>query len=120
MKIKFKVRPNQYAEFVNSVGILAIKATKLNNISPVHLINLQYFYFDGTQKVNRMRLHKQMFSEKIKTFSIDINHYETIKSILQTPDLMVGDYLKAIYLTIKHEAESIILNEVSRLKMLNR
>ena len=118
MKIKFKLIPGQYAELINAVGILSIKATQHQNINAVDLINIKDFYFSGVQKVQILQFKNQIAWVKEKPFTIDINHYESCKKLLSMPGIVQSVYLAAVFRTIETVAEPTILSEVCRLKQL--
>ncbi len=120
MKIKFKLLPGQYAELVNAIGILSIKATQNKNVTAVDLINVKDFYFSGVQKVQLMQFQNQIAWVKEKPFTIDINHYESCKRLLTTPGIPKSVYAEAIFKSIELKAEPLILSEVSRLKQLRQ
>ena len=55
---------------------------------------------------------------KPKAFTMDINHYEAIKSALNECGAMVTVYVKCIFETIKRSAEPQILRAVSGYKLI--
>lgn len=120
MRIKFKLLPGQYAELINAIGILSIKATQNKNVNAIDLINIKDFYFNGVQKVQLLQFKNQIAWVKEKPFSIDVNHYESCKKLLSTPGMPQSVYVEAVFRTIETVSEPTILSEVSRLKQLRQ
>lgn len=119
MKIKFKLRPTQYAAFVYGVAQIVVYASKENILKDVDIINAKDFYFDGITKINRSNANGSMRSMKEKSFAIDMNHYEALKRIMQIAEYKFHhSYVKSILLFIKQSAEPQILSESTNVKWI--
>jgi hypothetical protein len=114
MKIKFKCTPEQYGELVGIIAKLPYNQIAITNLD---LINLKHFWFEGTKRMQDFHFNKKQLG-KARAFTIDINHYEAIKNVLNECGGMVTQYVKSIFETIKQYAEPQILRAVSGYKLI--
>jgi len=114
MKIKFKCTPEQYGELVNIVGNLPYNQIAITNLD---LINLKFFWFEGTKRMQDFHFNKKQLN-KVRSFTIDINHYEALKNALNECGNIVSQYAKSVFITIKQYAEPQILQAVSGYKLI--
>ena len=114
MKLKVKISPNQFGELVGVIECLPYARIAITNLE---LINLKYFYFDGRQKMQQYQF-KSVQMNKPRVFTIDVNHYEAIKSVLNECGNSVSAYTKTIFESMKRDAEPQILRAVSGYKLL--
>lgn len=114
MKIKFKCTPGQYGELVNIVEKLPYNQIAITNLE---LINLKHFWFEGKKKMQDFHFNKKHLT-KVRAFTIDVNHYEALKSVLNECGAMITQYVKSVFETIKQYAEPQILHAVSGYKLI--
>jgi hypothetical protein len=114
LKIKFKATPEQYGELAAIIAQLPYEQIAITNID---LINLEHFCYEATKRMREIHYSKKPLN-KVRAFTMDINHYEAIKKTLNECGSMVTQYVKSVFLGIKLTAEPQILRAVSGYKLI--
>ena len=65
MKIKFKITPEQYGELVKIIGALPYQQIAITNLE---LINLKYFWFEGTKRMQEFHFNNKVRTKPILKF----------------------------------------------------
>ena len=115
MKIKIKITNDEFCELVKVIGAIPFAQIEITDIE---FLNLKQFYLDGIRKIHSYSFN-HVPTNKVKTFSIDVNQYQAIKIVFQQLVNVVCGYAKVIFLTIQGDAERQILRGVNAKNLLS-
>ena len=115
MKIKIKITNDEFCELVKVIGAIPFAQIEITDIE---FLNLKQFYLDGIRKIHSFNFN-HVPTNKLKSFSIDVNQYHAIKIALDQAAHLVTDYIKAIFQYIKRGVEPQILRGVNAKNLLS-
>lgn len=109
MKLKIRLSIEQHDQLLTAAVALQKDGRVRTNLTIVHNINLRTFIIEATKKQIVYYGHNWP-KEKVITFSLDVNHYEVLRILLNGYTDRVGPFTMAIFHNLQHEQVTKQLN----------
>lgn len=118
MKVKIKIKTAEFKELVSVAKHYASKKYFIDYL-PIKRLNLINFVFWGVKKQMTWAENYtgDSVKNKLKTFNLDVNHYEALQHIFNLETQSISEYPKAIFYGVTEQVHKQVTQKLTLLAM---
>lgn len=105
MKVKFKLTVDQFQYLLKYFQNCYFDAF---TVTELQILNVRIFVKFGLKKLIDLRMNSPYNTNRLVNYSIDVNQYCAIMSILKNEIEFLDSYMLAIYLTIENQNRELL------------
>ena len=103
MKVKFKISIEQYFYLLNH-----LQNNVFTGLTELQILNIRTFIKNGLKKLIDLQSLHPFTRYKIKSFSIDVNQYTAIMSLLTNERNILDSYMLVIFITLQDQNKQLL------------